>query len=101
SATASINAFLEGRLDVSGPLRLEFLDQPLGFASFPDHLIERIEKDGLVKPARVAAVALEKAPTGNIQDFCSDLAQRPPLDHRPKAEMRNAGVQFFSRLGAP
>jgi hypothetical protein len=54
---ASVNALREGRLDTSGPLSLELHYQPLGFASFREDYIERIEKDGFVKSARVACRA--------------------------------------------
>jgi hypothetical protein len=62
---SSINAFLEGRLDTSGPLRFELLDQPLGFASFREDRIEGVEKHGLVKTPRITPVALGKTHAGN------------------------------------
>ena len=58
--TASINAFLEGRLDASGPLRFELPYQPLSLASFREDRIEGIEKYGLVKTPRVTPVALRQ-----------------------------------------
>ena len=63
--TASINAFLEGRLDASRPLRFELPYQPLGFASFREDRIEGIEKHGLVKTPRITPVALGETHAGN------------------------------------
>jgi hypothetical protein len=96
---ASVNAFLEGRLDTSGPLSLELLYQPLGFASFREDRIERIEKDGFVKSTRIAPVALGET-RANLKfgtiDGLGLLEGGDPAETREKRQfaLKTATFQF-------